>query len=91
MVVHPDVPARTLNEFFAHARANAGRINYGSGGTFQIISTAQLAKIEPLYRSLREEENRHRNAKEGMMAGYEMLMGQLKSRGLAYDEFIFTV
>ena len=45
VLVHPDVPAKNLAEFFTYARANPGSLNYGSGGTFQIISTAQLLKI----------------------------------------------
>src|SRR5690242_2263239 len=32
MVVNPSVPARTVPEFIAHARANPGRINFGSAG-----------------------------------------------------------
>ena len=32
LVVHPSVPARTVEEFVAHARANAGRLNYASTG-----------------------------------------------------------
>jgi len=32
LLVHPEVPARTLPEFVAYARANPGRIAYGSPG-----------------------------------------------------------
>ncbi|MGH8660993.1 MAG: Bug family tripartite tricarboxylate transporter substrate binding protein [Burkholderiales bacterium] len=32
MVVHPSVPARTLKEFIALARAHPGKINFASGG-----------------------------------------------------------
>jgi tripartite-type tricarboxylate transporter receptor subunit TctC len=31
--VHPGVPARSVEEFIAHAKANPGRISFGSSGT----------------------------------------------------------
>jgi len=43
IVVHPDVPAKSLDEFIAHARANPGKLNYATGNTSGIVSTAFFA------------------------------------------------
>jgi tripartite-type tricarboxylate transporter receptor subunit TctC len=52
IVVHPSVPAKTLKELIDHARANPGKLNYATGNTTGIVSTAyfaSLAKIELLH------------------------------------------
>ena len=33
LAVHPAIPAKTLKEFVEYARNNAGKLNYGTGGT----------------------------------------------------------
>ena len=47
--------------------------------------------ILPLYKSLREEELRHSNPKEGLEASFGMLQNLLKEKGMAYDELIFAL
>jgi len=39
---HPSVPAATLKEFIAHAKANPGKLNYGTGNPLTILYYAQL-------------------------------------------------
>jgi len=40
--VHPSVPARTMQEFIAHARANPGKLNYGTGNPLSVLYNVQL-------------------------------------------------
>ena len=42
--VNDAVPARTLAQLFDHARANPGKMTYGSGNSTAIIATAKLAQ-----------------------------------------------
>jgi tripartite-type tricarboxylate transporter receptor subunit TctC len=47
LAVHPSVPARTLAELVAHAKANPGKINFGSAGSGSITHLAgELLKAE---------------------------------------------
>lgn len=47
--------------------------------------------IIPLYASLLREEQKHDNAKEGLAASHAMLVNLLKEKGVAYDEFVFSL
>ena len=40
--VHPDVPAKTMQEFIAYARKNPGKLNYGTGNPLAILMMVQL-------------------------------------------------
>ena len=52
IVVHPSVPAKTVKELIDHAKANPGKVNYATGNTTGIVSTAffaSQAKIEMVH------------------------------------------
>ena len=47
--------------------------------------------IEPLYKQLLDIENSHANRKDGMNASFDALVNILNEKGVAYDEFIFSL
>ena len=43
IVVHPSVPAKSLADLIAHAKANPKMLNYAAGNTYALVSTALFA------------------------------------------------
>jgi len=48
LYVHPSLPAKTLKEFVDYARANPGKLNYGTGNPLSILYTQQLISAKGL-------------------------------------------
>jgi tripartite-type tricarboxylate transporter receptor subunit TctC len=72
LVVHPSFPAKTLPEFIAYAKANAGKINMASGG----IGTAQHVYGE-LFKSMAGVSMLHVPYRGGGPALIDLLAGQV--------------
>ncbi len=73
LVLNPAVPARTLAEFTAYARANPGKLNYASNGNG---SAAQLAAV--LYETMAEVRMVHVPYKGIAPAMTDLLSGQVQ-------------
>lgn len=43
IVVHPSVPAKSLAELIAHAKANPKKLNYAAGNTYALVATSMFA------------------------------------------------
>ena len=77
LTAHPSVPARTLQEFIALARANPGKFNYGSSG----IGASQHMTAE-LFAMLTGVKIEHIPYKGGTPAMTDLISGQI--------DFMFT-
>ncbi len=42
IVVHPSVPAKSLAELIAHAKANPKKLNYAAGNTYALVATSMF-------------------------------------------------
>lgn len=52
---------------------------------------AQIAKIEPLYRTLLDEERRAEDRKQGMHLAHGKLSAMLQERHVSYDQYVFAI
>lgn len=48
VVVHADVPAKTVPDLLAYVRAHPGKLDYGTGNGTSILAIAQVARLEKL-------------------------------------------
>jgi tripartite-type tricarboxylate transporter receptor subunit TctC len=73
MLVHPSVPAKTVAEFIAYAKANPGKVNFASGG---IGSSNQLAA--ELFKSMTGTELTHVPYRGNAAAYADLLSGNIQ-------------
>ena len=73
IVVHPSVPATTVPEFIAYAKANPGKINYGSAGP----GTPQNIACE-LFKMMAEVNLVHVPYRGGAPAVTDLIGGQIQ-------------
>jgi PAS domain S-box-containing protein len=55
----------------------------------RVPDRSAIATMEPIYRRLLDEENRHADRKQGMLAAHRMLGEMLSERNTDYERFIF--
>ena len=72
LVVHPSLPAKSVTEFLAYAKANPGKLNYGSGG----VGTTPFLATE-LLKSMTGINAVHVPYKGGAPALADLVAGQL--------------
>ena len=73
MAVHPSVPANTVAEFIAYAKANPGKISYGSSG----VGTSTHLGVE-LFRSMAGIDIVHVPYKGGAASSADLAGGQIQ-------------
>ena len=73
VVVHPSVPVRTIPEFIKYAKANPGKLNYGSAGT----GTPQNISCE-LFKMMAGVDLVHVPYRGGALATTDLIGGHLQ-------------
>lgn len=78
---------------FAHVTPSfdkAGSI-IGAHSNRRVPDPATIKKIEPVYKLLKQEEEKHTMAKDGMAASLALLNSVLAEKGIGYDEFVLSL
>jgi tripartite-type tricarboxylate transporter receptor subunit TctC len=73
MAVHPSVPATTVAEFIAYAKANPGKVSYGSSG----VGTSTHLGVE-LFKSMTGIQLVHVPYKGGAQSSADLVGGQIQ-------------
>jgi len=73
MAVHPSVPANTVAEFIAYAKANPGKLSYGSSG----VGTSTHLGVE-LFKSMAGVDIVHVPYKGGAASSADLVAGQIQ-------------
>lgn len=78
---------------FAHATPSFGSDGkvVGFHSNRRAPDRQALGTIEPVYAAVLQEERKHKNGKEALTAGYACLLDIVQSKGMAYDELVFSL
>lgn len=78
---------------FAHATPSfdASRSIIGFHSNRRAPDRRVVAVIEPIYAAVLQEELRHKNGQKALAAGFACLVDFVKSKGVTYDELIFSL
>jgi len=72
LIINRDIPAKNLKEFIAYARANPGKINYGSSGVGTILHLSA-----ELFKQMSSTEGMHITYKGSAPATVDLMAGAL--------------
>jgi tripartite-type tricarboxylate transporter receptor subunit TctC len=73
LIVHPDVPAKSLRELTAYAKANAGKMNYGTSGPGSI---SQL--VGAMYKNITGVQATEVPYKGGILGVQDLVAGHIQ-------------
>lgn len=78
---------------FAHVTPTFDSENHiiGYHSSRRVADRSALAKIEPIYRLLLEEEQKHASPREAMAAATSLLLNYVSNRNMSYEQFVFTL